>query len=445
MDYDARGGILAYDEAGWWDSVGFRQPTAWGLAKYFAPRNTNITRVEFWTSDVTTDVDVYLYDSFNGTQLGNLLWSQENLAYAEVGYYSVPVNPPLHVNAGQQIVAVVKFTDKEAGYPVAIDPFGPPESQRCYVSNTGPGGQWLDVAANTNPASDVCIRLRYSDGPVTATPEPTTAPTRTPVPTRTLTPSAWVRLPIVLKDSTPGAPTGVPTETPVEQPSRTPTLPAGPTATRTQAPPGPTPTGVPDHGGPDAFGYTYDATVPFEWVDTTGGVLIPGGDDWYRGPYQIGFTFSFYGVRYTQFWVDTNGFIHFDGTKGWEDIPNRCIPNASKPNCIAAAFWDDLKPISGAILRYKLFGEAPNRYLVVEFNNVGHYRVTTPGMTFEAIFYEGSNDIKYQYQTMTQNLYGDGRDATIGIEDPAGRVGLQYSCNQPSISDGRAILFSYPR
>ena len=53
---------------------------------------------------------------------------------------------------------------------------------------------------------------------------------------------------------------------------------------------------VPLTGGPDAFGYNWDRTMPFEWVDTSGGIQVPGGDDFCRGPYDIGFAFDFYGT-----------------------------------------------------------------------------------------------------------------------------------------------------
>ena len=153
-------------------------------------------------------------------------------------------------------------------------------------------------------------------------------------------------------------------------------------------------------GGPDAFGYTWDRTVPFEWVDTMGGVQVPGGDDWCRGPYNIGFAFDYYGTSYTRFHIETNGFVVFGDvcSIGDYDWINQCIPSPSVPNTMVAPFWDDLKPISSAIVRYKTLGAAPNRYLVVEWNTVGHYSDFDHPMTFEAIFYEGSNDIKFQYQ-----------------------------------------------
>ncbi len=199
-------------------------------------------------------------------------------------------------------------------------------------------------------------------------------------------------------------------------------------------------------GGPDAFGYTWDRSVPFEWIDTSGGVQVPGGDDWCRGPYDIGFAFDFYGTAYTKFHVETNGFLVFGdvcSVGGWEYI-NQCLPNPSVPNALIAPFWDDLHTFGTAAIRFRMFGTAPNRYLVVEWNGIGHYSDGTHGMTFEAILYESSNEIKFQYQSMTTNSRGDASYATIGIENQNGRDGLNVSCNEAWLTDGTAILFSHP-
>jgi len=66
------------------------------LVKFVPTRNTRITRVEFWTADATTDVDLYICDSFDGNRPSSVLWSHENLSYSEAGYFSVPVDPVLN-------------------------------------------------------------------------------------------------------------------------------------------------------------------------------------------------------------------------------------------------------------------------------------------------------------------------------------------------------------
>jgi C1A family cysteine protease/DNA-binding beta-propeller fold protein YncE len=226
QDYDPDGRLWLYDDAGLNDAAGWMGSTTdWGLAKFIAPQSTHITRVEFWTTDATSDVDVYIYGGFDGTRLSNLLHSVSNLSYSEAGYHSVPVDPPLPVSAGSTVVAVVKLSNVSYGYPMPLDDHGPPETQRTYHSPTGADGTWSDVGERFD--SDVGIRLRTS-GRQTV-PTPTVSPTVKP-----FTPVAWSWLPAILKGYRMAPPpTALPTQTPVGTPSATATIPVGPTITPT--------------------------------------------------------------------------------------------------------------------------------------------------------------------------------------------------------------------
>jgi len=130
QDYDPppNGGIMYYDEGGdsnAWGCWPTPSTTAWGLVKFIPTSSTQVTRVEFWTSDVTSDVDVYLYDNFNGTAPSNLLAQKLNNSFAEAGYHSVPLDSPLAVTSGNDIIAVVKFTNASFTYPLVADTYGP--------------------------------------------------------------------------------------------------------------------------------------------------------------------------------------------------------------------------------------------------------------------------------------------------------------------------------
>ncbi len=195
QDYDASGGLMYYDEAGgWWDARGYGSTTAWGLCRFFPASNTSVTRVEFWTCDATSDVDVYLYDDFDvqTETVSNLQRTIANLSYNEAGYHSVEVNPPLPATAGDDVIVTVKFTNSSYTYPIAVDSRGPAESQRTYMSSSGLNGSWYDLGTAENV--DVAIRLRTSGVGATATPTRTSSPTPTdtltPTPTDALTPTA---------------------------------------------------------------------------------------------------------------------------------------------------------------------------------------------------------------------------------------------------------------
>ena len=241
QDYDPDGDIMHYDEAGWWSQWGCSESTTgWGLGKFIPTSDTYVTRVEFWTTDATTDVDVYIYDDFDGTAPSNLLWSGVNYSFAETGYHGVELDLPLAVTGGDDIIAVVKLTNASYEYPVAVDTEGPNEIGRTYRSCSGEAGSWQDVGVDYN--ADLAIRLRTS-GTIPSTPTPTQTPTSTPTPTGPPLPGFRIYLPICLKDYYPSAPTPTPTNTSIWTPTSTltPTPTNTPTVTPTPTLP---PTGV---------------------------------------------------------------------------------------------------------------------------------------------------------------------------------------------------------
>ncbi len=163
--------------------------------------------------------------------------------------------------------------------------------------------------------------------------------------------------------------------------------------------------------------------VMYDWLDaTSGGVSVPGGDDVYRGPFGIGFPFVFYGVEYSEFYMSSNGLLLFG--QGSSDYLNTAIPSPEEPNSFVAAFWEDLVSATGTMY-YKLIGDAPNRKLVIEWANV-HPLQTTGLFTFEVVLQEDSNQVLIQYKTLSGGG-SDGANATIGIEDQNGVLGVQYA------------------
>jgi C1A family cysteine protease len=204
QDYDPEGELLFYDEAGWTDQFGFGNSTAWGLCRFVPDRDGQVSRVEFWTTDATTDVDVYLYDRWID-EVGprDLLSSQFNLSYAEAGYHSALLDQAVPVTNGDEVVVVLKFTNAGPSYvpPVAIDALPEhSETGRTYISRTGADGSWEDVGVMVN--SDIAVRLRLSGVviPPSATPTPTRTAVATATPSRTPTEVATrgqIYLPVV--------------------------------------------------------------------------------------------------------------------------------------------------------------------------------------------------------------------------------------------------------
>lgn len=164
------------------------------------------------------------------------------------------------------------------------------------------------------------------------------------------------------------------------------------------------------------------------------------GDDYYAGPFPIGFTFNHYGNNFTEFYVSTNGLIQF--TNPTSAYTNSCLPSY---NNTLYVFWDDLRTdVSGqptGTIQYETQGEAPNRKLIVQWTNQYFYSSDLPMGTFQAILYEGSNQIKYQYRYLIDDR-SKGNSATIGIQGTNSNF-EQIGCNTANaIAPEQAILFT---
>lgn len=224
-----------------------------------------------------------------------------------------------------------------------------------------------------------------------------------------------------------------------------------------------------DTGGPSA-GYSWfdnnDPAPKVEYAPMSIANPVPAtsGDD-NANTVDIGFMFNFFGQDYTQVDVSSNGFLSFD-------IGNSCNENYNDAdgdlgntipvtgNCsdtgwggepLIAAWFDDLDLGECGAALSGTQGEAPNRVFIVKYFDVCHNDCEDcevgEGVTFEVILFEGSNDIKIQYE---DTFFGDGDadlseenhggTATVGISN--GAEGLQYSANEEVLTDGLAILFT---
>jgi len=218
---------------------------------------------------------------------------------------------------------------------------------------------------------------------------------------------------------------------------------------------------VEDLHAKDSFGYTYIAAKgqPEDWIEIsgTGTEVLSNSDDSWVGNIDLGFFFNYYGTDYSQLAISNNGLL-FSGGTTWEYV-NEPITQSPSVHGFIAPFWDDIITYDSrgaGTIYYQTLGTAPNRMFIVEWYDNKHYWNSGSGVTFEAILYEGSNNILFQYKDVDfGNVYsavpGDnppydnGGSATVGIEGPTGDDGLQYSFNEQVIDPGLAILFKFPQ
>jgi len=175
------------------------------------------------------------------------------------------------------------------------------------------------------------------------------------------------------------------------------------------------------------------------------GTIVHSGfaDDRRWGPLPIGFDFDFFGITYTEFNVNSNGLVTF-GAKT-NAFTNASIPDAGRPENYIAVFWDDLIIDATGDIMYQTIGTAPNRKLIIQFNNMSFWGSDLLLGTFQLILHEGSNNIQIQFRSIVDltSPRASGNSATIGAENVDGSVGVLCSYNTADyVYSGKAILLT---
>jgi hypothetical protein len=117
---------------------------------------------------------------------------------------------------------------------------------------------------------------------------------------------------------------------------------------------------------------TYPMSLPGAVLEdmSTGTTQLIGAssDDGNSAVANIGFEFWFDGVRATQFGANANGFIRVGGVVSGSSFTNDLDSTTNAPKIMA--FWDDLCTGTNGKVHFKTIGSAPNRKLIVEWQNM---------------------------------------------------------------------------
>jgi len=196
-------------------------------------------------------------------------------------------------------------------------------------------------------------------------------------------------------------------------------------------------------GGPDAFGYRFigsnDPEGPyFNWIEPTSGATVVTAwtniDDGHAGPFDIGFSFPFYGIDYTQFYPGTNGRIEFGGSYD-QSYGANSFPLAQDEAGIF--FWQqDLIVLDNSVsVRYETTMD--NR-LVITYDSIPEYLHHENRISAQVILSQ-SGEIICQYR----NFAGGPSANAVGIQNQHGQIYLAYSqiSSQYPIFPGTAIRF----
>jgi hypothetical protein len=155
--------------------------------------------------------------------------------------------------------------------------------------------------------------------------------------------------------------------------------------------------------------------------------------------------------------VSTNGWISLAGASDRafqsSSLPasavqqKSCGPGSGAvPASLIAPFWDDLILDGTANVSVRVAGSAPNRQFVIEWTNVSIIDQTCTdvhsNLTFEAVLFEGSNDIQFVYSDLSGPA-SDGSTAAVGMQDLKRTTGVLASFDQPVVKSRSMITYSF--
>jgi hypothetical protein len=203
------------------------------------------------------------------------------------------------------------------------------------------------------------------------------------------------------------------------------------------------------------------ADCPFQFVDiqTTGALLTASSDDDGRtaalplGPAGL----DLYDTHADALVMSTNGYLSTSPSESGGDFDNTCAleaPNRGSEGALLRVLHDDLVVRPEGSLRRQYFtscpraadsGGAPRGCTVFQWTRMTRYvsSTTTDGdFTFQALVYDGTGEIVYQYLTADPLAGGS---ATVSIQDAGATDRLQYACNQQgAVPAGRAVCYFAP-
>ncbi len=166
------------------------------------------------------------------------------------------------------------------------------------------------------------------------------------------------------------------------------------------------------------------SSIPYAPVAGSG-TTVSLNDDQMSTAKPIGFTFSFFGQNYTNFYICSNGFITFSPTQPANVVYGEPIPGAANPNNLIALAWNDLNPqTAGSVINYFTTGTAPNRKLVINYST-SHFLSASLPFVVQAILYESTNLIDIQTTTISNvSAFDPAASTTQGVENTNGTIGV---------------------
>lgn len=177
-------------------------------------------------------------------------------------------------------------------------------------------------------------------------------------------------------------------------------------------------------------------------------------DDVWSGVINLGFTFNFYGVNYTQCVIGSNGLITFNTASANSYCPYSLtggpLPNSTLTGARNSIMltYQDINPSLGGQIQYQTIGTAPNRKFVVLYKDIYMFSCTSQCNYMALILSETSNVFELHIGNKPTCNSWNGGLAIQGSENDAmnlahitpGRNNTVWGANQ----DGRRFTPTSP-
>ena len=177
------------------------------------------------------------------------------------------------------------------------------------------------------------------------------------------------------------------------------------------------------------YGYSCDDLGTFSWIpgDTATGQLFHNQ----QVPVTLPFAFNYYGQPVTgnTVWVTPAGYAAL-GHQYPQVYDNHVqLPDFSDPNNAVYLYWDQFLTTNRGGVYTATTGTAPNRKFVIEWRDMVLFTDDPQNpspLNFELVFYEGGaggqpgTEMDWQYLATGNDTVGQGRNATIGMENANG-------------------------
>jgi hypothetical protein len=179
-------------------------------------------------------------------------------------------------------------------------------------------------------------------------------------------------------------------------------------------------------------------------------ILINSGtDDATSFLQDIGFTFNYENIGYTQFSVSPDGFLKLGSPAAVPQITNSITTATNIPKLFL--FWDDIATGSNGSVRSLITGSAPNRVLIVQwFVTVPRSTTGTANSTMQAWLYESDGKIEFRYgagggpaSSASIGISGVVPTNYISVTTPANTASTSTANNSNTLWPGTGVMYTF--